>query len=278
MHSFSYRLAVVSAVVALGACGVDAGLQQTQPEGDAASTAASLRKAPRVDSVSPLSATLGTESTFTVTGANLGTLSFELADCAGVHEVAPGSSSTRRFACTPSNSPGQKAGGLRNPNGSLAYSFFATITTSCTQPTVTGSFAPSGNSTSNLDSLFQAQNPIVRIEASGDTLTFTARNGETGALHLSGSSASGLAQATSGAGFDAFRVIDSSHLGISSQGAYHPLTFTGVSLTAPFDGFMFLDPIFNGPSWATQVSGVGNTVRVTDVFGATGVITLNCAP
>lgn len=277
MNAFGYRFAVALAtVVMVAACGVES---TAVPFDEPSSTSAELRKTPRVDSVSPLTATLGVEATFTVAGANLSSLTFELTDCAGLRELSGGTSSSRRFACTPSGTPGQKSGGLRNPrNGAVVYSFVATVTTGCTQPTVTGAFAPSGNSILNLDSLLQARNPIVRIEATGGSLVFTARNGEKGTLNLTGSTVSGVAQASSDAGFNAFRVLNATQVGVSSQGDYQPLTFTGVTPTAPFDGFMFLDPMFGAFSWATQVNGEGNTIRVTDVFGATGVITLNCAP
>ncbi len=141
---------------------------------------------------------------------------------------------------------------------------------------VTGSFEPSGNSTTMLDSLFQAQNPVVRIVAIGSSLTLTSRNGEVGTLTLSGATVGGTVIATEAQGLNAFRVMSASTLGVSSVGPYQELKFRGASLSAPFDGFQFLDPLFTNSSWATRFEGVGNAIVITDVFGASASVTLAC--
>ena len=244
----------------------------TDSADETTSSAADLKSAPTVDSVSPSEATIGVLTTFTVTGKNLSGLQFRLTDCDGVKLVKASTSKSRSFTCTPSHSPGQKGGALSN-----GFSFNVVFRTTCTTPIVVGgSFTPSGNDTAHLDSLFRAQNPIVSIVASGSMLTLTSRNGETGTLSLSGATLDGTAIAGVDQGLDAFRIVDASHLGLSSQGPYQYLTVGRATPTAPSEGFIFLDPIFNGTSWATSISGSGNTLVISDVFGATGVITLNC--
>jgi len=270
------RFLSVVCITLLCACGIEAPSPSAPETTESAGNA--LRGTPRVDSVSPLEAVAGVLTTFTVTGKNLGGLEFRLTDCADVQPVSGGSSRSRAFTCTPSSSPGQKAGALVVPsNGSLAFSFNVVITTACFQPVFSGHFAPSGNSVSELDSLFQAQNPIVSIVADSSTLTLTSRNGETGSLTLSGATITGTVFAGEGSGLNAFRVMTPTDLGISSVGAYQPLRFTQVALSSPFEGFQFLDPIFLGTSWATSITGSGNTLIISDAFGATGTLTLNCA-
>ena len=146
----------------------------------------------------------------------------------------------------------------------------------CTAIRFEGSFAPAGNSTAQLSSLFQAQNPIASIRARGSMLTLTSRNGETGTITVTGAVVSGTAVADAKTGLQAFRVMTPRTWGISAEGAYMPLTVTGATLSARFDGFQFLDPIFNGPSWATSITGAGNTLIVSDVFGATGTLSFAC--
>ncbi len=262
------RIVLLAMCVAATACGVG----PTDSIDDSASSAADLKSAPKVDSVTPSEATIGVLTTFTVTGKNLSGLQFQLTDCDGVKLVKGSTSKSRSFTCTPNHGPGQKGGALSN-----GFSFNVVSRTTCTTPIVVeGSFAPSGNDTAHLDSLFRAQNPIVSIVANGSTLTLTSRDGQTGTLSLSGATVDGTALAGADQGLDAFRIVDGSHLGLSSQGPYQQLTVGHATPTAPSEGFMFVDPIFNGTSWATSISGSGNTLVISDVFGATGVITLNC--
>ncbi len=258
--------------VLLAMCVAACGVAPTGGSDETTSSDADLTSAPKVDSVSPNVATIGVLTTFTVTGRNLSGLKFELTDCDGVKLVKGSTAKSRSFTCTPGHGPGQKGGALSN-----GFSFNVVSRTTCTSPIiVTGSFAPSGNDPQHLNSLFQAQNPIVSLVASGSTVTLTSLNGETGTLTLVGASLDGSVTAGAAQGLDAFRIVDGSHLGISSQGPYQLLTLSGATPTAPFEGFAFLDPIFGGGSWATSISGDGNTLVVSDVFGATGVVTLNC--
>ncbi len=73
---------------------------------------------PSVSSVSPLSATLNEETTFTVSGSNLPTTTaFFIEDCENVRS-AGGTSSSRRFTCTPSGTIGMKSGNIKETAGS----------------------------------------------------------------------------------------------------------------------------------------------------------------
>ncbi|PTL78507.1 hypothetical protein [Vitiosangium sp. GDMCC 1.1324] len=150
-------------------------------------------------------------------------------------------------------------------------------------PTVSGSFTASGNSLNDLDANWASKNPIVRVIGSGNTLTFIARNGESGTLTLSGATVSG-----------AFNDPDIAQSGL--QGVYAPgtswvrmdggrttysyyLTFTGATAQA---SFMFLQPILNFSSYAISVTGSGRVITFKDVWGATATLTLSgpagCTP
>lgn len=146
---------------------------------------------------------------------------------------------------------------------------------SCPAIVATGSFAPSGNSFSELDYAFQAKNPIIAVAASGNTLTLTSRNGDTGTITLQNTSVSGAFASLPQYGLNMV-YTSGSQLGLSGLDAYQWLTFSNATVSAPFNGFQFLDPIFFGPSFVTSVTGSGDKLIFTDVFGATGTVTLTC--
>lgn len=88
-----------------------------------------------VNSVSPLSATAGETTTFTIQGSNFGpNLAFWISTCEGLTELSGGSETTRQFRCTP-NSAGNKAGEVKDaPGGQLLKSF--TLAVSVPSPVV----------------------------------------------------------------------------------------------------------------------------------------------
>lgn len=83
---------------------------------------------PTVTSMSPLTATLDTLTTFTFFGTNLPEgMAVTLADCTNMTEVAGGSPTARKFSCTPQSS-GSKSGALKDkPNGTGLGVFFVTV-------------------------------------------------------------------------------------------------------------------------------------------------------
>ncbi len=98
----------------------------------------------KVTSISPASAKLGEQTTFTVQGSSLpSTLAFWIDACSNVTKLS-GSSNTRvQFRCTPSYSTGSKNGVVKDkPNGTALKSFTLNVTQKATNPTVT-SVSPS---------------------------------------------------------------------------------------------------------------------------------------
>ncbi|RWX46484.1 Peptidase family M23 [Candidatus Electrothrix aarhusensis] len=78
---------------------------------------------PVVYSVTPTEAALEETTTFTVNGENLpSTLEFLLTDCTGVQSLG-GSSTARRFSCTPRIKTGQKDGKIEQSGGSVLKTF-----------------------------------------------------------------------------------------------------------------------------------------------------------
>lgn len=83
---------------------------------------------PTVTSMSPATATLDTLTTFTFNGTNLPEgMEVTLADCAGMTELAGGTTDKRQFSCTPGTA-GSKSGMLKDkPNGAGLGVFFVTV-------------------------------------------------------------------------------------------------------------------------------------------------------
>ncbi len=80
---------------------------------------------PHVTSVRPSTATLNQQTTFTIRGSNLTSgMGFWIDQCEDVREIAGGSSSQRRFSCTPSYSVGTKSGEIKDhPEGTKLFGF-----------------------------------------------------------------------------------------------------------------------------------------------------------
>ena len=91
---------------------------------------------PKVTSVSPTSATLGQQTTFTVRGQNLSSsLALYIPDCSGMTSVSGGSTS-RTFRCTPSYTEGNKSSLVKaSSGGTTLYSFNVNVVD--TNPKVT---------------------------------------------------------------------------------------------------------------------------------------------
>jgi len=83
----------------------------------------------QVTSVSPLTATYGTKTTFTVKGTNLpSTLAFWIGECANLSPVSGGTATSRSFTCTPSYSKGVKDGVVKDKSGGKElYPFKVTV-------------------------------------------------------------------------------------------------------------------------------------------------------
>ena len=83
-----------------------------------------------VSAVSPLTATLGQLTTFTVQGSGLAdTMTFSLTDCTNIQKVAGGTATQQQFTCTPTGAAGSKPGELRNyVAGVLLNAFNITVT------------------------------------------------------------------------------------------------------------------------------------------------------
>jgi len=79
---------------------------------------------PKVTAVSPLTAKLNQSTTFTVTGSNLpDTTAFFIPECANLVNSG-GSTTERKFQCTPSYTTGSKSGVVKDKSGgSTLYSF-----------------------------------------------------------------------------------------------------------------------------------------------------------
>ncbi|EIJ43297.1 hypothetical protein BegalDRAFT_2446 [Beggiatoa alba B18LD] len=93
---------------------------------------------PRVTAISPLKATLGQTTIFTLTGTNLvDNMGFSINDCTpSSYELAGGNSTQRQFQCTPVEA-GSKSGIVKDhPGGMTLYSFAVQITDP-TKPTIT---------------------------------------------------------------------------------------------------------------------------------------------
>lgn len=84
---------------------------------------------PVVTSVTPVTAALGQATTFTVYGTNLPAgLGFWVHDCAGVAELAGGTSESRMFRCTPGSTTGTKSGEVKTaPGGTLLHAFSVNV-------------------------------------------------------------------------------------------------------------------------------------------------------
>lgn len=79
---------------------------------------------PSVTSVSPLTATTGVLTTFTVNGNLLNrNMLFTVANCNGLKELDGGTDNARQFTCTPSGAPGARAGRVAE-NASTAAILF----------------------------------------------------------------------------------------------------------------------------------------------------------
>ena len=81
-----------------------------------------------ITAVTPQTATLNTETTFTVTGTNLTeNMDFWMANLNNITEVTGGTSSTRYFKGTPSDSTGSKEGVVKDDYGNTLYDFQVTF-------------------------------------------------------------------------------------------------------------------------------------------------------
>ncbi len=94
---------------------------------------------PDINFVSPLVATLGEETTFTVSGNNLiEGLSYNLVDLEGITEVAGGTSTSRQFKGTPSGSAGTKSGVIKDvPGENILFEFEVEFVENVPLPVVT---------------------------------------------------------------------------------------------------------------------------------------------
>ena len=92
---------------------------------------------PVVHSVSPTSATLGTTTTFTVTGKDLpNTLEAYIPQCASLSFISR-SSTAATFQCTPMYSAGTKTGEIKDkPNGSVLKNFYVAVKQPVAKPVV----------------------------------------------------------------------------------------------------------------------------------------------
>ena len=103
-----------------------------------------------ISSVSPPEATLGVETTFTVSGSGLvDGMAYYLADLEGTEEVAGGTATTRQFKGIPSNTIGIKDGVIKDaPDGNILKEFQVTFIQGQTKPSVTTSSISSITETS----------------------------------------------------------------------------------------------------------------------------------
>lgn len=82
-------------------------------------------------SISPLSATISKDITFTITGGDLrGGMGFAVQDCSPSNNELPGGTATqRKFRCTFNSTPGVKSGVLKDkPDGTILSNFSVTTT------------------------------------------------------------------------------------------------------------------------------------------------------
>ena len=120
-----------------GTTGTKAGEVKTVPQGTLLhSFSVNVIVRPANISVSPLQASLGVPLTFTIDGTGLpGGMGFWVDDCAGVTEVAGGTSSRRQFRCTPGENIGVKSGEVKTAfEGTLLLTFSVNVVAS--SPTV----------------------------------------------------------------------------------------------------------------------------------------------
>jgi hypothetical protein len=150
-----------------------------------------------------------------------------------------------------------------------------------THPTASGSFVASGNDAP--DPFQEPRNPIVAVSASGHTITFTARNGETGTITLSDATASGEFHDASGlaqvwlAPFEGYRPSRPTSTIKLSGGAAETFAIVlgGAEASAMGGGFGFANPFGGHPPYAVAVHAVGDAIEISDPWRATGTITLS---
>jgi hypothetical protein len=153
-----------------------------------------------------------------------------------------------------------------------------------TNPTATGAFVASGNESP--DPFGEVKNPIISVTASGHTLTFTSKNGETGTITLSEATAAGQFQDAWGlaqvwlAPFDGpgpSRPTSTMRLS-GGAGENFSIVLTGAEASALGGGFGFANPFEGSPPYAVAVRASGNTISISDPWGHAGTITLSGVP
>jgi hypothetical protein len=173
------------------------------------------------------------------------------------------------------------AGGARSVRARRVRRRHARDACPSSHPSATGSFVASGNEAAN--PFENVPNPIVAVSASGNVLTFRARNGETGTITLSGATASGdfhdpygLAQVWLGPfeGPQPNRPTKVMKLS-GGDGVNFSITLDGAEASAMFGGFSFSNPFGGNPPYAVAVRASGDTISISDPWGGTGTIALS---